>query len=123
MRSVTLARLGPRIEITGRPYVANIGDTYSFTFGVSGAVGAVTWSCTPNPIGTSGLSFSAGTISGTCAAGGSFSITVTVIDALRNRATGNYVLTIVGDRVGLRIEHGSPAPALYTESRSRMYAE
>lgn len=106
MRNVILTRLGRRFEITGHPYVANVGDVYSYTFGTTGGTAPITWSCTS--LGTSGLTFSAGTLSGTCANGGSFPFTLTAVDANRQRATADFVLVIVGAQAFVMCIEGSP---------------
>ena len=106
MRNVILARLGHRFEITGHPYVANVGDSYSYTFGTVGGTGTITWTCTS--LGTSGATFSAGTLSGTCANGGTFPFTLTARDANRQFATADFELIIIGTQAFIMCLEGSP---------------
>jgi hypothetical protein len=103
-RYVVMVRIGPPFEITGHPYVANVGDVYSYIFGTTGGTAPITWTCSPNPVGASGLSFSAGVLSGTCAVGGVFNFTITATDANRQVATANFNLIIVGSAIFLITE-------------------
>ena len=97
MRNVILTRLGRRFEITGHPPVGTVGDPYSYTFGTAGGSGSITWTCTPNPLGSSGASFSAGTLSSAdLTNGSSFPFTLTATDANREIATADFVLIVVG---------------------------
>ncbi len=61
MRNAILIRLGGLFEITGSPPVYNVGDTIAYTFGTAGGTGPITWACTS--LGSSGASFSAGSLS------------------------------------------------------------
>lgn len=113
MRNVIITRLGRRFEITGHPYVASVGDAYSYTFGTTGGYGSITWTC--SSLGSSGLTFSAGALSGACAASGSFPFTLTATDANRQVATASFVLVILGATVLLMCCEG-PGPDMCTES-------
>lgn len=103
-RNAILLRIGQLFEITGSPYVANVADVYSYTFGTAGGTGPITWDCTPNPIGASGVSFSAGTLSGTVLAGGVTAFTLTATDANRQIAHATFLLITIGDQVLLITE-------------------
>lgn len=94
MRSAILIKLGGPFEITGHPKVYNIGDTILDVFGTVGGTGPITWTCTS--LGTSGATFSAGTLSGTAANGGAFPFTLTAVDANRQVAHASFNLIIIG---------------------------
>ncbi len=108
MRHAVLVRIGSLFEITGEPYVANVSDVYSYTFGTVGGTAPITWTCSPNPVGASGVSFSAGVLSGTCASGGVFNFTLTATDSNRQFATANFNLIILGTAVFLITESSEP---------------
>ena len=114
MRNIILARLGRLFEITGHPYVANVGDAYSYTFGTTGGTAPIAWTCTS--LGTSGLTFSAGTLSGTCANGGAFPFTLTARDSNRQFATADFELIIIGTQVFVMCIEGSPNIPMQVEA-------
>lgn len=107
-RNAIIVRIGQAFEITGSPPVVNVGDTLNYTFGTVGGTGPITWTCTPNPIGASGASFSAGTISGLMVSGGAFVFTLTATDANRFVAHATFVLLVVGASVILITEASDP---------------
>lgn len=108
MRSAIIARLGRSFEITGAPYVANVGDAYSYTFGTTGGYGAITWSSTS--LGSSGATFSAGTLSSASLLNaGSCPFTLTAVDSNRQVATASFVLVVLGSSAyRLVTEGGNP---------------
>ncbi len=83
-----------------------VGAAYSQTFTATGGYGSFTWS-TSGTLPT-GLTFSAGVLSGTPSAQGTFSFTITATD--QNGVTGSdtYTLTI---NAAPTITTGSPLPA------------
>ncbi len=95
-RNAILVRIGQLFEITGQPPVVSVGDVLNYTFGTEGGTAPVTWDCTPNPIGSSGASFSGGTISGTMVNGGIFPFTLTATDANRFVAHATFNLIVLG---------------------------
>jgi hypothetical protein len=95
MRNVILTRIGRRFEITGHPPVGRVGDPYWYTFGTTGGSGAIAWTCTS--LGSSGATFSAGTLSSASLTnGGAFPFTLTATDENRQVATANFVLIVLG---------------------------
>lgn len=90
----TLTVLPPALSITTTSPLpsGSVGQPYSVTFAVSGGTAPLTWSATGLP---PGLQFSsAGALTGTPTATGSYTLSVTVTDAARESASGRFTLTI-----------------------------
>jgi hypothetical protein len=90
----TLTIAPPQIVITTATVPgATVGTAYSATLSATGGVGQLTWSATglPSPLTIS----TAGVITGTPAAPGSFPFTATVKDPAGNQASKQFTLTIV----------------------------
>lgn len=113
MRNIILIEINRGLAILGLPPQATKSVAYSFTFGVSGNQGTVAWSL----VGTlpAGLSFSAGTISGTPTSVGSFPIAVTAADSFR-ATTANYTLNVVS--ISLSIHATLPTVGLVGDTVS-----
>ena len=119
MRNVILARLGRLFEITGSPPVGNVGDAYSVTFGTVGGIGTITWTC--SDLGTSGATFSAGTLSSAALAnGGAFPFTLTATDANRQVATADFILIVLGAQAFVMCLEGSSDPMVIESTQTEM---
>ena len=97
----------PLVITTASPLPrGRVGDAYSVTLAAEGGVQPYTWSAASTPVG---LSFSsAGVLSGTPSAAGTFSISVTVTDSEKTTTTKAFSLTV--DPPRLVITTASPLP-------------
>ena len=96
--SITIAATGPSITTTTLPNGA-VGTAYSQALAVSGGTSPYTWSIFSGAL-PGGLTLSsAGVLSGTPAAAGTFNITVRVTDALGATATQTFTLTVLPEPI------------------------
>ncbi len=91
--NILLLEINAAFIIIGTPPSAGLSTAYSFTFGTRGGIGSVTLTETGSL--PSGLSFSAGTISGTPTVPGDFPFTITARDDEDQAVTDSYILHVI----------------------------
>jgi hypothetical protein len=93
--SLTLTVNSPGLTITGSLPTGVVGVAYAASLTANGGTPGYTWSLAQGTTLPAGLSFSAGTFSGTPTAAGSSSITVKVTDSRAATASQNFTLATV----------------------------
>jgi hypothetical protein len=122
MRNAIITRIGRSFEIVGSPPVGNVGDAYSYTFSTTGGFGTIIWTCTS--LGTSGATFSNGTLSSASLLNaGNFAFTLTAVDQNRQVATKDFILTVLGSDAYAMATEGSPVFEMATETGIGMRPE